>query len=214
MENFKVTRSELQKALDHPLPAWEGQKRMSLFQDEYQRKKGSENAKKAAVMVVLEELRQQIIIIERASHPLDKHKGQLSFPGGQYDASCDESLMDTAVRETREEIDLHIEPQQVIGPMSPLYIPVSNFQVQPFVTMLDEVKNLTPQPTEVAEIWRLDLEVLFAHQIHKTEMRLATGMLLKDVPFYPLGEKKVWGATAMMLAELSAILKPLYYTSN
>jgi len=214
LEAFKVTKATVEKALKMPLPAWEGQKAMSLFQDEYLRKKGSENAKRAAVMIIIEEQSQEIIIIERSAHPLDKHKGQMSFPGGQFDLNADKTLLDTAIRETKEEINLYIPKEEVIGPLSPLYIPVSNFSVQPFVTTLKEVDQLKAQPSEVAQIWRFNLHTIFNDIVHRTEMKLATGLQLNKVPYYPLQEKKVWGATAMILAELSFVLKPYILTSN
>ena len=156
-------------------------------------------------MVVVEESQRSILLIERAHHPSDKHKGQLSFPGGQFEPE-DEDLLHTALRETQEEVGLAIGKEEIIGHLSPLYIPVSNFNVFPHVTVIEEILELKPDPTEVARTHRLPIETILKPKIERTQMKLSNGLTLNSIPYYPLLDKHVWGATAMILAELSSAI--------
>lgn len=185
---------------------------MSVLQDEDLRIKGSDQARDAGVMITAIESTQELIIIERSAHPLDKHKGQLSFPGGKKEVN-DQDLMETAIRETQEEIGLELSRNQVLGNLSPLYIPVSNFMVHPFITVLPNPVDLHPDPREVKRIWSVSLDGITDEKKQRGPMKISSGLVLQDVPFYPLENKKIWGATAMILAELSEILY-LYHSEN
>ena len=94
--------------------------------------------------------------------------------------------------------------------MSQLYIPASGFLVHPYVGHLRQAPQYTPNASEVEEI----LEVPLAHLLDParrktTEIPLPAGMTLKDIPYYDVGGKVVWGATAMMLSELVYLLERL-----
>ena len=198
-------RELIKGALSLDLPAWEGQKQMSVIQDEHLRKSPPAHAKQAGVMVVLEESQHSILLIERALHPGDKHKGQLSFPGGQFEPH-DQDILQTALRETQEEVGLTIGQEEVIGRLSPLYIPVSNFNVFPHVTVVEAIHELRPDPSEVARTHKLPIETILKPIIARTQMKLSNGLTLNSIPYYPLLDKHVWGATAMILAELSSAI--------
>ena len=185
---------------------------MSVLQDEDLRIKGSDKARDAGVMITAIESTQELIIIERSAHPLDKHKGQLSFPGGKMEES-DDDLLETAIRETREEIGLELARVQILGKLSPLYIPVSNFMVHPFITVIPDPVPLHPDPREVEKIWSVSLDGIKDDKRQRGPMRISSGLVLQNVPFFPLENKKIWGATAMILAELSEILY-LYHSEN
>lgn len=127
------------------------------------------------------------------------HSAQISFPGGAREA-LDASLMDTALRETREEVGIS-EKIEVLGSLTPLHIPVSNFMVHPFVGWMKECPVFIPDPTEVQYVIEAPLDVLLNPSNHDSEI-LYHYELPIEVPFYRVGEEKIWGATAMILSEL------------
>lgn len=203
-----MTRSiqEIKTRLEKGLPGWQAQRLMSVREDEHLRTTVPQHAKKAAVLslVSLHE-RPSVILIKRQAHEHDKHSGQLSFPGGQMEAG-DDSLLTTALREAHEEIGLVREQIDVLGPLSPLYIPVSNFHVYPYLAISEGPHSWHPEPGEVAEVLELNLDIIIDQNVQYTDMHLRNGLKLSRVPFYPLENHKVWGATAMILAELGHIL--------
>ncbi len=149
-----------------------------------------------------------ILLIERENNnPNDRHGGQISFPGGKFEPE-DASLEHTALREAWEETGVPADKVQVIGKLTELYIPVSNFLVHPYVGFLAAPVVWQPQPEEVKSI----LEVPFEHflapgAVKKTDFRLPNQMVLKDMPYFDVAGKVVWGATAMMLSELLEVAR-------
>jgi 8-oxo-dGTP pyrophosphatase MutT (NUDIX family) len=151
------------------------------------------------------------IVLTRRTDTLRGHTGQISFPGGRRDAQ-DESFTATALRETCEELGLCDPPVQIIGMLSPIYIPPSNFEVHPTVAALPERPIFHVNPSEVAEVFTLPLETLLDASTKSSEEREIQGMRMQ-IPFYNVRGHKVWGATAVMLSELEgrlrAVLLPL-----
>ncbi len=168
----------------------------------------SSKAKKAATNLILYfEQEWKFILIQRASHPLDKHKGQISFPGGSIDGN--ESSEQAAIRETQEEIGVQKEEMEIIGKLSDLFIPVSNFIVAPYVSLGNiDFDSLIKEEAEVAEILSISLsDFLNDAHIKRKEMKMANGFILKDIPVYEINGHDIWGATAMMLSEFREIVK-------
>lgn len=144
-------------------------------------------------------------LIQRPSNnPLDKHKGQISFPGGRQEPN-DLDLSATALRETYEEIGVNSDEVTILGPLTELYVPVSNFIIYPYVGIIDHQPTFIPQPEEVDQIISMKVSSLIDENAKKKkEMTFARGQnnyKLKDVPYFDLNGKVVWGATAMMLSE-------------
>jgi len=138
------------------------------------------------------------LILTRRRDDLNAHAGQISFPGGRREAV--ESLEQAALRETREEVGIHPATISILGELTPLYIPPSDYEVHPFVGWHDQAPVFVPQPAEVAEILEVPLELLLDRETRRQETWERSGIRL-DVPFYNIGRHKVWGATAMMLSE-------------
>ena len=137
------------------------------------------------------------------------HSKQISFPGGGLEEE-DENLEACAKRETEEEFGIPRENIQVLGKLSELYIPVSRYLVQPFVGYLEEAPSYTPDPNEVDEILEIPLEDLLNPALRKfTTIRTSSNLVLKDIPYYDVVGKTVWGATAMMLSEFVYLLENL-----
>ena len=165
-------------------------------------------ARKAATMLPLYYKEGwKFILIQRSSHPLDKHKGQISFPGGSIETK--ETAAAAALRETEEEVSIPRNQIQLVGKLSDLFIPVSNFNVSPHIGFVDmEGITLKAQASEVQKIIHVDLnEFMKDSVIQFKNMDMQNGMLIKNVPYFNLSNEIVWGATAMMLSEFRTICK-------
>jgi 8-oxo-dGTP pyrophosphatase MutT (NUDIX family) len=160
--------------------------------------------REAAVLVLLYEEQGQtrFPLILRVDGP-GVHAGQVSLPGGAREPG--ESLQDCAIRETVEEIGVEATSIRIIRELSPLHVPPSRFTVHPFVGLLVQQPTFQPAPDEVAAIMAPSLEHLLDPATRTEEMLTIRGKDWK-VPCYRLAGHRVWGATAMILAELSALL--------
>ncbi|MFB6248657.1 MAG: CoA pyrophosphatase [Salinibacter sp.] len=134
---------------------------------------------------------------------LPDHGGQISFPGGQRESG--ESLSDTALRETGEEIGLPAPSVRLLGRLTPLYVPPSNFCVHPFLGAVPAAPSLRPTDREVDTILRASVRRLLRPEARGVETWTLHGRAV-DVPYYDVDGHAVWGATAMMLAEVLAVL--------
>lgn len=140
------------------------------------------------------------IILTRRRDDLNSHAGQMSFPGGQRDHG--ETLLMTALRETHEEVGITSGMLEVLGQLTTLYIPPSDFEVHPYVAWHKNGRrpDFSPNPDEVAEIIEMPLRDFFDPALRGEEPWEFRGHSM-IVPFYRAGNYKVWGATAMMLSE-------------
>ncbi|MEM0994783.1 MAG: CoA pyrophosphatase [Bacteroidota bacterium] len=147
-------------------------------------------------------------LIQRTSdNPNDRHGGQISFPGGKREES-DQDLSETALREAEEEIGVQQKDIQLLGKLTPLYIPVSNFMVHPFVGYLPYPPQFKRQELEVVKVLETSLSELQNTDNHKQkDIALRQGIRLKEVPYFELQQHTVWGATAMMLSEWLAVIE-------
>lgn len=135
------------------------------------------------------------------------HSGQVSFPGGKME-EIDESLKYTALRETREEVGVQEEDVQVLSELTQVYIPPSNFLVTPFVGFTDFTPQFKPDPIEVVEVLDVPVELLLDDSIAKEKpIKMSASGLTINAPYYDIHGKVVWGATAVMLAEVKSILR-------
>jgi len=133
------------------------------------------------------------------------HSGQIALPGGKKEVS-DLDLKSTAIRECVEEIGVQAD-FQILGGLSPLYIPVSGFLVQPYVSVIGNLEpQFKPQLSEVESVFSVKLDELL-----KDENLKRGSIMVKNqnilTPYFSFGEKQVWGATAMILNELKQLLK-------
>ncbi len=141
------------------------------------------------------------LLIQRTQNPNDRHSGQVSFPGGRYEEN-DGALENVALRETFEEVGIPPEQIEIIGRLTELYIPVSNHVVHPFVGLLKGPVTYIPQVTEVAFILNPPIDAFNRPENRKTtDLTLHGGITLKDVPYFDVEGRVVWGATAMIMSE-------------
>lgn len=135
-----------------------------------------------------------------------KHAGQVAFPGGRREKG--EALVDTALRETAEEVAIPKRKIEILGALTPLYIPPSNFCVYPFVGAIDSYPDMATTSEEVASVFGVSVPDLVDPALRRTDVRDIKGKSV-EIPYFALSGEFVWGATAMMLAELVAILRSI-----
>ena len=166
------------------------------------------NPRKAGVMAVfypdVEGHTRFLLILRKIYEGV--HSGQIGFPGGKWEEG-DRGILDTALRETREEVGIPPGDIQVIRELSELYIPPSNFLVRPFIGLNPEPGPFVPDPLEVESM----VEVLlsdFMDDSNRFVDNLSTSFSKKmAVPAYRLNGYTVWGATAMILGEIQELLR-------
>lgn len=136
------------------------------------------------------------LTVRHASLP--HHAGQISLPGGAIDPG--ESVEAAAAREAQEEIGVAPDRLRLVGALSPLWIPVSNFVVTPVVAVTDERPAFRLHPDEVSAL----VEAPLSHLRDPAHIRWAQRQRLEqlvDYPFIEIEHHRVWGATAMVLSE-------------
>lgn len=167
-----------------------------------------ETAKRAAVMLLIYPKNDVLftVLIQRTSNNQnDKHSGQISFPGGKLEKN-DESLAFCAKRETFEEIGVPIADIQLLGALTPTYIPISDFHVFPFVGFVAQEPLWKKQQSEVVEVLQIPL-LHFLDEKNKGETTInVQGFTLQNVPYFDVLGKKIWGATAMILNEMNEVI--------
>ncbi|MEM9259878.1 MAG: CoA pyrophosphatase [Bacteroidota bacterium] len=202
---------DLQAALQQPLPG-----QVAQFEMAHGVRKNTipppPDAREAGVMALLFPKARQwhLTLIQRTStNPNDRHSGQVSFPGGKREES-DDSLQITALREAEEEVGVKADDITVLGSLTELYIPVSNFKVQPYVGFLAYQPTFDPQPSEVQMVIEAPFTAFQDRANHKLrDLQIQTNLVLRNVPYFAIDEHMVWGATAMMISELLHIAPKL-----
>ena len=169
-----------------------------------------EQAKKAGVMALFYpdiNMQTNLVLILRKTYK-GVHSAQVGFPGGKLE-DADLSIEHAALRETYEEIGVSIQSMEVLKKMTEVYIPPSNFFVQPYVGITQVTPNFVKQDDEVEDI----LEVMLADFLDDANIiteRVSTSYKVNvDVPAFKFNDHVVWGATAMMLSEIKDLLKEM-----
>ncbi|MGB2908510.1 MAG: CoA pyrophosphatase [Candidatus Aminicenantaceae bacterium] len=164
----------------------------------------------AGVLVLLYPRRSKLrVLLTRRTADLLHHQAQISFPGGQQEPG--EDLQLTAAREAQEEVGIDPQDFRILGRLTPLFIPPSNYCIYPTLAYAYERPEFRPNEKEVAEVLEVPFEHLADPANFKQEMWKHRG---RDVcvPFFSYRGHKIWGATAMVLAELMEIIEDLPLT--
>ena len=172
------------------------------------KKNNVRQAKKAAVLALFYPARDhatQLLFILRKRYP-GVHSNQVGFPGGKVEEE-DLDLMETAKRETYEEVGVHPGSVEIVKSLSKVYIPPSNFLVQPFLGILERPTSFIMDTKEVEEIIEVELTDLL-NPDNLMMQQLTTSYARKiEVPAFTLKGHIVWGATAMMLSEIKDLIE-------
>lgn len=136
------------------------------------------------------------------------HGGQIGLPGGKQEPE-DQDRVETALRETQEEIGVDLNDIVIIGELSELYVRASNYNVLPVVGYISRIPEYIPDPLEVSNVIECSLVHLLKDEtVREKEMTARNGLKIK-APYFAVGHHVVWGATAMILSELKFILKEI-----
>ena len=170
------------------------------------------SSKKAAVIAALyeDDNKVRLILILRNTYN-GVHSNQIGFPGGRVEV-YDKTLFDTAIRETHEEIGVRVQKNELIRELQEIYIPPSNFNVYPFLVILNHPPSFVKDDKEVKEVITIDLESLLNCKITQTQIPIPAKLnelnMQNDVevPAFKLAGYNVWGATAMMLSEIRDLI--------
>jgi 8-oxo-dGTP pyrophosphatase MutT (NUDIX family) len=203
-----MTPGQIAAALRRTLPGAAAQKRMII----HPRPGGmepppGESPKESGVLVLLYRIDGtrdlHIPLILRAEDG-GRHSGQVSFPGGAQEGA--ESIIQTALREAQEEVGVPPDSVTVLGGLSPLYIPASGYRITPTVGYTPVRPPFVLDEVEACELIEAPLSI-FMDDSNVVEETWQFGQLAVRVPFFLVGRHKVWGATAMVLAELAAVVR-------
>ncbi|HTA27682.1 MAG TPA: CoA pyrophosphatase [Bacteroidia bacterium] len=200
--------NKLKAEMGNGLPGWEAQKRMApLGRVHKQYLPGvKDKARQSGVLVWLYPSGSKIYtrLILRTEGGV--HSGQVAFPGGKKEQS-DGSYWNTALREANEEVGLQADKVSMVGVLTPLYIPPSNFWVHPFIGASEKEESAIISQGEVQAYFDVNIFQLL-QQDTKMEglIMLSTGDK-KITPSYNLAGHTVWGATAMILSELEELVR-------
>ena len=159
------------------------------------------NYRLASVLVVIYGEKPVVIMTEKPKH-MKFHAGEISFPGGKLEPD-DSDLLETALRETREEIGLTITKEQVIGQLEPVVTLNSGFMILPFVAVIDSVPILSPNG-EVEEIFHISLDSFLKTMARDPD---PSHNLIQEMYTFEYEDKTVWGASARILKQIQEYVK-------
>lgn len=209
MKELQDLKSHLEFQIEKGLPGESAHLEMASYKrpsaDAVRRKRLGARASAVMVGMYYKEEILHCSLIQRPDYD-GTHSGQVAFPGGKREKD-DPNLEYTALRETQEEVGINPDQIELIGRMSDLYIPPSNFLVTPVMGVLTNPPEFTIDKTEVAEAFHFPLKLLFDDDSMVTErIYLPYYKAYINAPSIKYQGKIIWGATAMMLSELKSIL--------
>jgi 8-oxo-dGTP pyrophosphatase MutT (NUDIX family) len=160
-----------------------------------------DNYHDSAVLILLFPVQHQIqLCMIRRPSTMKNHAGQIAFPGGKRESE-DADLVQTALREAQEEIGIAREEVEILGQLSTVYVQISEFLITPVVGWLNKVPEIVIDSSEVDEVFFISLDDI-ANQGNRCEREMDTRTGRINVPGYEINGFFIWGATAMILAEL------------
>jgi 8-oxo-dGTP pyrophosphatase MutT (NUDIX family) len=206
-----LSKSELINNFQKPLPGIDSHLKMApkpRVSELLQTKDKIPTARQSAVMILLFPDNGQLktVFIKRSEYD-GIHSGQIAFPGGQYEES-DDNFKTTALRETFEEIGVSSDKIEIIGQLTDLFIPPSNFVVKAFAGYCKQKPKYVSDKKEVQTVIEVAIDELADEQYkHEKEFISGQGESKIRAPYFHIQNIEIWGATAMIVSELLDILK-------
>ena len=195
--------------LKQPLPGKEAHKDLAPYRNEIELDFKNKNPKIASTLLLIYPKNGSLFfcLIQRNEYK-GTHSNQISFPGGKNEIG--ESIKETALRETKEEIGIDPISINIIGELTQVFVPPSNFLIQPFVGYCDFTPVFKANEREVKRIIEVNVEDLFKKdviKVKKMSFKKSSGKIKFDVPYLDLNNKIVWGATSVILNEFRKMLQ-------
>ncbi len=201
---FRV--ENIKKALLEKLPGAASHKKMLLPNRALKaasNKKSTLKQSSVLLLLFIENNELTACLIKRPSH-MKHHAGQIALPGGRIEKG--ETAVETALRETYEEIGIQPNEVEILGSLSEFYVEVSQFQIQPFVGWLNKKPEFKINSNEVEKTILFPIKN-FKAPFNEIELITVSGKL--KVPCIKFDGEIIWGATAMILSEFADILKTI-----
>ena len=208
---MSFTKAELQLKLSNSLPGsvshmkMASQHRVNHFNNDTV---DIPNTKKSAVLILFfhDDGILKMIVIRRSQY-VGIHSGQIAFPGGRFEEE-DKDVRTTALREIHEEIGIPEEKIEIIGRLSDIYVPPSNFLISVFVGYLSERPIYKIQEREVDEIIEIPFDDFYKPDVIKEKDFYVNSIkAVSMAPYFDVTNAEIWGASAMVISELLDILQ-------
>jgi 8-oxo-dGTP pyrophosphatase MutT (NUDIX family) len=202
----EIMTYKLRNKLQEDLPGWKAQRLMATQLHREERAVPRPDAKRAGIMILFYPQHSTFYmpLILRPTYS-GVHSGQVAFPGGKMEKT-DKNIIETALRETHEEIGVWVDNTHVIGQLSDIYISPSNSLVSPVIALIEEKPLYHINPHEVVEVIDVSLDDLINPDNQKIAQIQIPGRGEVDAPSYQINGHTIWGATAMMISELLVLL--------
>lgn len=200
--------NKIQSTIRGSLPGKEAQKQMMPVTHENRNAPPVNKAKpkEGSVMILLYQKNDQVYfpLMLRPNYN-GVHSGQISLPGGKKEEH-DNDFIDTAIRETEEEIGIKAKDVKILGRLTELFVFASNIKIIPVVGYISAPPMFIPNPYEVEAIIETPIADLFNEELIKNTSLHVRGFDI-EAPYFDIGGNIVWGATAMVLSEFKALLE-------
>ena len=194
---------KLTEMINKKLPGKSSHEKMMIRPKQKFPKKKSPSC--AAVLILLYPLNNNwYFYLTKRTKTVEHHKGQISLPGGMLEKG--ESSQEAAIRETYEELGIKPQVINIIGPLTPFYIPNSGFNVFPFVGWIAKCPTLEIQSREVSKVFAPSVSSLMNPHNKKIKKSTMLGQKV-EIPYFSLNNEIVWGATSMILSEFKSIIE-------
>ena len=204
MVEFDNLIFHLKKRINTNLPGKDSHKKMKIsYRNEKKISFNINRAKPAAVLLLLFPNNKKICFyLTKRTEKLKYHKGQISLPGCSNEKG--ESLLETALRETEEEIGVNKNEISILGQITPLFIPVTGFMMTPFIGFTSKEPIIKLDSMEVEELFSVNILDLINNDKLITHRQLNGRDV--TIPYFNLNNQQVWGATSMVLSEFKDML--------
>lgn len=208
MMRESLTINDVRRALRQPLPGLPAQLGMSPPGRVVETPTGV-SPRDAGVLLLIYPIHAELhFVLTRRTERLGNHSGQISFPGGRREPG-DIDIAATALREANEELGIDSAGVDILGALSALYVPPSNYVIHPIVAHAPDTPAFTPQADEVAEVIEVPLTQLLdpSSKCFVSRPLVSLNGQVVNAPAYRLAGHAVWGATAMVLSEFETLLR-------